>query len=309
MKSGNYRFFVSLAVAAACVSFSFSENLDAALEAQKKKAQARVYSERAILTDHKLTVPRTPTEQERDLDKKLEEMEAKLDSLAPTSAQPMPSRPTAAKVRPEEKQNWLTPAVLDNDKSDAQTNETDNAWLIRELERQKEQKELEDAKKENEQIEKLLRDKTQEQQKISPELNQLKQYQLAPPKLFGSRDNNKDPDAPAYMTPRSGTPNPLGAVGLAPKKDDPVTPSPFSPAARISSTVDTDPLRSIKSPAINPNLGLPMRQTRSTISPLREDAKPIPLTPLEMIRNSSPINRQDPFADDHMPRIKSSIWE
>lgn len=309
MKSGNYKFFVSLAVAAASVSFSFSENLDAALEAQKKKAQARVYSERAILTEHNLTVPRTPTEQERDLDKKLEEIEAKLDSRTPAPAQPMPSRPSAAKVRPDEKQNWLTPAVLDNDKSDSQTNETDNAWLIRELERQKEQKELEAAKKENEQIEKLLRDKTQEQQKISPELNQLKQYQLAPPKLFGSKDNIKDPDAPAYMTPRSGTPNPLEAVGLSPKKEYQAAPSPFSPAARISPAADTDPLRSIKSPAINPNLGLPTRQARSTVSPLREDTKPIPLTPLEMIRNSSPINRPDPFTDDHMPRIKSSIWE
>jgi len=309
MKSGNYKFFVSLAVAAASVSFSFSENLDAALEAQKKKAQARVYSERAILTDHKLTVPRTPTEQERDLDRKLEEMEAKLDSRAPVLAQPLPLRPTTATIRPEEKQNWLTPAVLDNDKSDSQTNETDNAWLVRELERQKELKDMEAAKKENAQIEKLLRGKTQELQKISPELNQLKQYQLAPPKLFGSRDNNKDPEAPSYMTPRSGTPNPLDAVGLAPKKEYPAAPSPFSPAARLSPTVDTDPLRSIKSPAINPNLGLPMRQTRSTLSPLREDIKPTPPTPLEMIRISSPINRQDPFTDDPMPRIKSSIWE
>ena len=312
MSARRCSFWILLTVAAACVS-SFSEDLDASLAAQKKKAQNRVYSEKAVLADHKLTVPRTQTEEEKDLDKKLQEMDEKLDSQPHAFIQPAPSRSATATVRPTENQNWLTPAMLDKDAVAAQSNETDNAWLGRELDRQKDLKALEAAKKENELVEKLMHDKTQQLQKTSPEVDQLKQYQLAQPKLFGSVDK-KDPDAPTYMTPRGGTPDPLAAVGLSPKKDNQFVPAPFSlEAARISSAADKDSLRSIRNPsinsAINPNPGLSSRQVRSPFAPSWETPKPTAPTPLEMIRNSSPINRADPFADDRMPRIKGSIWE
>lgn len=304
-----YRGFVLLTAVAICVCSSFSEGLDAALEAQKKKTQHRVYSDSALLDDQKLVVPRTPTQEEQDLDKKLQELEAKADARPDARMRTMPLRQSDAMVRPAEKQNWLTPAMLDNDASMTQTNETDNAWLVREMERQKELKELEAAKKENEQVEKLLREKTQQQQKISPEMDRLKQYQLAPPKLFGSKEKD-DPNEPSYMTPRSGTPNPLSAVGLTSKKEIPVAPALFSPeAARISSALDNDPLKSARNPALSINPGLLPQPSRSVFSPNRDVPATVPLTPLEMIRKSSPINRPDPFTDDHMPRIKSSIWE
>lgn len=298
-----------LTVVAACIASSFSEDLDAALQAQKKKAQRRVYSDSALLDDQKLVVPRTPTQEEQDLDKKLQELEAKADARFVQRGQLVPPQPSAPPVRPVENQNWLTPAMMDNDASMMQSNETENAWLVQEMERQKELKALDAAKKENEQVEKLLRDKTQQQQKISPEVDRLKQYQLAPQKLFGSKEK-EDPDAPAYMTPRSGTPNPLSAVGLTPKKENPVAPALFSPeAARISSALDKDPLRSTKSSALDSNPGPLSQPVRSVFSPNRDAPKIVPLTPLEMIRKSSPINRPDPFTDDPMPRMKSSIWE
>ncbi|MFA6173404.1 MAG: hypothetical protein WC701_06920 [Kiritimatiellales bacterium] len=307
MNARFYRGFVLLTAVAACAVSSFAEDLDAALAAQKKKAQHRVYSESALLDDQKLVVPRTPTQEEQELDKKLQELEAKADVRPDPRLQHMMLRQSDAAVRPAEKQNWLTPAMLDNDASVTQTNETDNAWLVREMERQKELKELEAAKKENEQVEKLLRGKTQQQQKISPEMDRLKQYQLAPPKLFGSKEKDDDPP---YMTPRSGTPNPLSAVGLTPKKEIPVAPAPFSPkAARISSAMDNDPLKSVRNPALSITPGLLSQPSRSVFSPNRDVPAAVPLTPLEMIRKSSPINRPDPFTDDHMPRIKSSIWE
>jgi hypothetical protein len=281
-----------------------AEDLDAALAAQKAKTNRRIYSEKVVLEDHNLEVPRTLTEEEQELDRKLREMDAKMDNQSAPSAMPMVPRPVAAVPQPGENKNWLTPASLDNDM--ALTNETEDSWLVKELDRQKELKSQQSVKKENELIEKLLREKTQPQSS-SPEQDRLKQYQLAPPKLFGSKD--KDADTPAYMTPKSGTPNPLAAIRSTPKKDPSAPPPLFSPeAARISSAQDKDPLRSTRSPLLNPIPGSPSRKPVSVFSPGRNAPAPV-LTPLEMIKKSSPINRADPFTDDPMPEFKTSIWQ
>jgi len=305
MNSRLSRVFVLLTVTAACAASSFSKDLDAALEAQKKKAQRHVYSESARLDNQKLVVPREPTEEEKAIDKELQLMEARqaAQPASPMQSMPMPVRP----VQPAENKNWLTPAMMDDAAALSQTNDTENSWLVREMERQKELKELEAAKaKENDLVEKLLREK--QQQTSSPELEQLKKYQLAPQKLFGSKE--KDPDAPAYMTPRSGTPDPLVAVGLSPKKEKSAAPALFFPeAARLSASLDKDPLRSAKNPALGSKPGSPVRPARSVFTPQQPESEPVPLTPLEMIRKASPINRPNPFADDHMPQMKTSIWE
>lgn len=306
----SYRSVVLLAALAACPCSSFSEDLDAALEAQKKKAQRHVYSDRALLTDQKLIVPRTPTEEEKELDKKLREMDAERERTP--SGLPLVSRPAAPATRSAEDKNWLIPAVLDNTASMTQTDEDENAWLLRELERQRDQKADEAVKKDTEKANKLLREKIN-QQNNSPELERLKQYQLAPPKLFGSREKEgENPATPSYMVPGSGTPDPLAALHLTPKKEKSFAPAVFSPeAARISSALDKDPLKSARSSAINPSLGMPSRPSSagSVFSPRRDAPKTAPLTPLEMIKKSSPINRPDPFAEDYMRPFKSSIWE
>ncbi len=314
MKRLDYRFFVLLTVIAACSAASFSEDLDAALAAQKKKAQRHVYSDSALLHNENLVIPRQASAEEKELDKKLEAMEAERERDARPGAmvqQSMPVRPAAATVRSAENQNWLTPAMMDQDAAMSLTNgATEDSWLIREMERQKELKAREaTATKDNELAEKLLREKTAPKSS-SPELDRLKQYQLAPQKLFGSKE--KDPDAPLYMTPQSGTPDPMAAVRLTPKKETPVTPPLFSPqAARASSAPDSDPLRSTRSPSLNPNLGAPARPlpARATLSPDWSEPETPVLTPMEAIRKSSPINKADPFTDDRMPHIKTSIWQ
>jgi hypothetical protein len=306
----SYRSVVLLTVLAVCASTSFSEDLDAALEAQKKKAQRHVYSDSALLTDQKLIVPRTPTEEEKDLDKKLREMDAERERTS--SGLPLVPRPVAPASRSADDKNWLTPAMLDNDSSMTQTNEDENAWLLRELERQKERKVDDAVKKDEEKANKLLREKIN-QQSNSPEQERLKQYQLAPPKLFGSRGKEKeDPNTPSYMVPNSGTPDPLTAIRLTPKKEKLLAPAIFSPeAARISSGLDKDPLKSTRSSVLNPGLGGPLRPSSapSVFSPRRDVPKTAPLTPLEMIKKSSPINRPDPFVDDRTHPFKTSIWE
>jgi len=285
-----------------------AEDLDSALEAQKKKAQHRVYSEQALMADRDLTVPRTETEEGRQLDKKLREMEATLDArTAPPVIMPNP-RPAVIMPRPAEDKNWLTAAVLDDFQSASMTNETDNTWLSRELERQQGLKEKESLIRENELVDKLLRERT-DLQRSSPELDRLKKYQLAPPDIFGG--NNKNDNVPSYMTPHHGMPDPLAAVRRMPKRDKAAVPALFSPeAARIASALDKDPLRSTRPPSFNLNPGVPVRKSSSVFSyDRRNGSEPVPLTPVEMIRRSSPINRPNPFADDHMPEFKSSIWD
>jgi len=284
-----------------------AEDLDAALAAQKTKAQRRVYSEKVVLENHNLEVPRTVTEEEQELDRKLREMDEKMASQsAPETLQMMPV-PVATVPQPVENKNWLTPAMLDNDAAMTATNQTEDAWLVRELDRQKELKSQDAAVKETELVEKLLREKTQPQSG-SPELGRLKPFQLAPLNIFGNK--NKDSDAPAYMTPKSGTPDPLAAIRMTPKKDPLAPPPLFSPeAARISSALDKDPLRSTRSPSLNPISSSPSRKPVSVFSPGRSNPAPVPLTPLEMIKRSSPINRANPFADDPMPEFKTSIWQ
>ncbi len=306
MRAWFYRYSVALTVIAAGTASSFSENLDAALESQKKKAQSRVYSEHAVLADHKLTVPRSPTEEEKSVEKKLLEMDAKADARPVSLTQPGPA---AATVRPAENKNWLTPATLDKDASLAQPNEPDNAWLFQELDRQKGLKERESAAKENTLAEKLLREKTQQQQQtVSPEQDRLKQYQLAPQKLFGIK--SKDSDTSSHMTPRNGIPDPLAAIRRKPENEKPAAPLLFSPeAGRISPALNRNPLRSAGSPAPAPNSGSLAELSRPVFSPVWNTPAAAPLTPLEMIRKSSPINRPDPFSNDHTPRIKTSIWE
>ncbi|HNX53556.1 MAG TPA: hypothetical protein PKI68_07415 [Pontiellaceae bacterium] len=306
-----YRFFVLLTVTAACTAFSFADDLDASLEAQKKKAQRHVYSDVALLHNQNLFVPRETSAEEKNLDKKLEAMEAEQDAQA--SARQLAARGSGAATlaRPAENKNWLTPALLDNDTESSLTNSAaEDSWLVRELDRQKELKAKEAAAtKDKELVDRLLREKTSPKSN-SPELDRLKKYQPAPPQLFGSKE--KDPDAPLYMTPQSGIPDPTEAVRLTSRKDTPVTPPLFSPqSSRVSSFPDKDPLRSTRSPSLTPNLGASARPSsiRSTLSPDWSSPAPPVLTPMEMIRKSSPINKPDPFADDRMPHVKTSIWQ
>jgi hypothetical protein len=283
-----------------------AEDLDAALAAQKKKAQRRVYSEKALMADRDLTVPRTETEEDRALDKKLREMETKQAAEPVLTAVPTETGPVAVVPRPVEDRNWLTAAVLDELQSAAMTNEADQQWLSQEMERQKGLKGQDALVRENELVEKILREKT-ERLNNTPMLDSLKKYQPVTPAFFGNSDQNAS--TPSYITPLSGTPDPLAAVRRTPKKED-ATPPIFSPAAaRLSSALDKDPLRSTRPATLSTGPGIPARNTSSVFSYDRARSEPAPLSPIEKIKQSSPINRPNPFADDYMPEIKNSIWQ
>ena len=297
---------LALAVALASIGTGVAaDDLDAALEAQKEKASRRVYSKRALLEERNLTVPRAESEEERLLDKKLKEMDAALDARPAPSVLNQTPRPVAVVPRPQEDKNWLSAAILDASANVSLTNDAEAEWLSQELDRRKGLKGQASLDKEKALVEKLLREKTEIQNR-SPEIDRLKKYQLPLPGILGG---NKDDPVPAYRTPQSGTPDPLAAVRWTPQKDKVVAPALFSPeAARLSSSVQ-NPLRSSSLPSLNPTPGVPVRKSSSVFSYDRDKPKPVPLTPIEMIRKASPINRPNPFAEDHMPTFNTSIWD
>lgn len=278
-----------------------AEDLDAVLEAQKKKAQRQIYSESALLEDQNLTVPRTKTEEELLIDRKLREIEARENATVSSEIRPDAFIPVRTSVQPVENRNWLTPAIMDDAASMSLTNSAEDAWLARELERQKEVKNQEAARKENELTEKLLREQSPGQSPLQ-EIDRLKKYQITKP-AFDSSGKSVSAE-PAYMSPLTGKTGPATVRPM--KKEPPSVPPLFSPeAARISPTAN----RPSNSPLISPNLGAAPNPSLPGFSTERNDPEPVQLTPLQMIKKSSPINQQNPFADDHMPQIKSSIWE
>jgi hypothetical protein len=298
----------ALAIALASIGTAVvAEDLDAALEAQKKKAARRVYSEKAQLEDRKLTVPHAQSEEERLLDKKLREMDAEMDARPALTPNEVVPRPAAFMPRPQEDKNWLTAAVLDDLQSASMTNETDDDWLARELKRQRDLKDQESLTQENAMVEKILRDGTGSQP-VRPEMNVLEKYQLPQPGILGG---NRKTTGPGYMTPQSGTPDPMEAVRWTPKKDPAAAPALFSPeAARLSSSVQNS-IRPGQTPSFTPTPGVPVRKASSVFSYGRDrsDPEPAPLTPIQMIRKAAPINRSNPFAEDHMPTVNTSIWD
>lgn len=306
------RYPVLLAALAAAGVSSFADDLDAALAAQKKKVQPRVYSERAQLDDQNLTVPRAVSAEEKALDKELRAMEAKQDAK-PATLQLAPPRPAPAPVRPAEDQNWLTAALAENEAKAALTNAQDDSWLRRDMERKREQKVKEElAAKENKLIEKQLREKKQQQQQAgTPELDSLKKYQLVQPTLFGEKEKETDRSgAPSYSLPQNRTPDPLAIIRPPAKNETKVAPPLFSPeASRLPAASNKDPLQSIRNPALGSGPAPAGRSAPVSLSPHWNEPETRAPTPLEVIRKSSPINRADPFADERIPQFKTSIWE
>lgn len=295
---------ITAALAAAGVAV-IADDLDAALEAQRKKAQHRIYSEPALLEDRNLTVPQAKTEEEQALDKKLREMDSRADA---PSGSPDPSmlRPVAQTmpVRPTEPANWLTPAMLD-DSAAVELPDNKDGWLVDEMERQKEKKDLAALVEEQKTADNLLHEKMQEQSTLS-EINLLNQYQPAPRNIGSFNERVPSSSGSSFVVPESDVS--FSQPSLLPEsRKPPETPPLFSlQEARTSSPLSQDPLQQNKSTWSGPS---PFSPSSSSFSPGREAPAPVTLSPLQRIKNSSPINKADPFADDPMPQFKNSIWD
>jgi len=282
------------------------EDLDAALEAQKKKASRRVYSERALIDNRNIVIPKTQSEEEKALDRELEKLENQLSGrLAPASGVGVPRVAVPVPVKTE---NWLTPTLLDSENTDDLSSEkNESGWIGQELERQRAiQQEKKALAEEEALVNKMLREDSR--QKSLMESSSFKPYE---PTLRSTITPGVAQPASTYSSF-----NPLGTLRTKENKGPSSPPPLFSPTARsdsgiikpsFSSPSSSSFSSSAQKPDWRPQLG---SSTPGSISDFRSDwgvSKPLP--PLKRVRQSSPIHRKDPFADDFMPEIKTSIWD
>jgi hypothetical protein len=280
-------------VAVLCGSVSAVDDLDAALAELKKKAQRRNYSRRAQLQEQGLTVPSDAAEKEQALDAQLQVMERKLQAEAPIR----PPRPRARPLpRQEEDQNWLTPALLDDDAAGMGQPEDKNAWISKELERQKNIHLEKDA---------LAKEQALIDRRVSAELkrsgtstfNPASMYNRSLQDVVSGRPADR-PQSPAqnYNRPTAITENPF-AMNRS------TTQPLFSPTAGQKSPER----RTAKG---NNQLFKIERKPLNTPSDFRSSWKqssPEPKQPLKRLRKSTLDS--DPFADDFAPRVNKSIWD
>ncbi len=288
---------IRLTLSAALLStpfFGVAEDLDAALEAQKKKASRRVYSERAHLTPLHIAVPKTMSEEEKNLDRDLRRLENELDRQAPPMRGgmmvPRASAPSARKPK-----NWLTPELLDAENDASLTDENDSSWIVQELERQDAIR-LQNAavEKETAQLEKQLREDARQADpypsvsspSLSPiHLNPASQYTVRSDFSLQNEARTTQEKKSSFLSPA--------------RRDSGVIESSFSSRKPFSS----------QPTSVHSEFNRPAQKVNNTFSPKWTNKKKKPLSPLKRVRQSSPIHRKDPFADDFMPEFKTSIWD
>ena len=290
--------YVILALSAAF--FAGADELDAKLDALKKKAKRRTYSTRALLNDQNLLVPQAATDEEKALDEKLRAMDKKIDSAPSMLARPLPQRPAIARPAQDEPVNWLTPALFDNAATEnISSEEGADSWIAMELLRQK-NIQLEKMEQAEEQVPFDQRLLGGVQSGPATPYNPLKGYNTALPNMYsGSLASPEDPGT-IYSRPQTTVPNSLNSTPDA---------SPaLSGSWQSRSTVQKAPFSSAQ-----PKRSLPFGKTQpstpSRLSPSWTTSEPETLAPSKRVRRTAPALKSNPFDDDFMPTVKKSIWD
>lgn len=278
-----------------CGAVAADDELDAALAELKKKARRRTYSGRAQLQDQGLTVPSDQAEKEKLLDSKLQVMERKLQAEAPIRRPRPMMRPLPRREKP---QNWLTPALLDEDAMAEDPENSQDSWIATELERRK-SLQLENEALEKEQ--KLVDQRVNNEliKGVSPSFSPAGSYNRSLQDIIAGRPAEKQEPTPAqrYSPPVTDrNPFTLGEDS---------TPPLFTP------TFGQKPSKhgAAPAPAETKTFGVEYKPL-NTPSDFRSKWKhntPEPQAPLKKLRKST--LDADPFADDFMPRINKSIWD
>ena len=300
---------IQLALSAILLGTTFSgvsEDLDAALEAKKKKARRHVYSERALIEHRDIVIPKTQSEEEKALDRNIERLESQLDrQITPPPSTVAPRVFSPAPTTPE---NWLTPTLLDAENEEPLLPEnTGTSWIDQELDRQKSiQLHETELAEEEALVNKLLQENSRNN--FPTEKRPSYTYESA----FQSRITlGETPSVPAYSSFR-----PQGGPQSKKHTDSSKSRTLFSPTGRSDSGIIKPAFSSAPAPFSSPRTSSRRPQFGSSIQKSPEGftsnwdtEKPKPLPPLKRVRQSSPIYRKDPFTDDFMPEIKTSIWD
>jgi len=302
-------FLSTLLVLSAAIFAQAEDALDSKLNEVKKKPHRRTYSTRAILERHDQIVPQTTTDKEKALDKKLREMNKKLDKEQGEKPSMMTHRTLAPRPvrRPAQEKpvNWLTPALLDDPSLESISSEAgDDPWIMAELTRQKSfQLEKLTREEEKKRVEQRLKDDFQ--RGTTAPFAPLNSYEASLQTIISK--GSATPLAPqtlrgSYSSPYSNFKDrtPAGPTVLKPFNS---SPSLFSISKQSQSTFPAN--RS----SYTPQGGLNFNNT-SLSKPFEQRLFPETLKPTrQRVRRTSPSYDENPFEENLMPHRKKSIWD
>jgi hypothetical protein len=295
------------------------DGLDEALAELKQKARRQSYSTRANLDIQSLAVPEEQREEDKELDKKLREVEKELDRRAlpmSGSAAALPRMPRPASSRPQENRNWLTPALLNaNADEDTVFDEEAPGWVEIELERQKNIRLEEAALREESGNSRLFKNPFQTQQE-TPD-SKLNEYSQSFQNILSARHSEPDQKTDSLpgwrSTPEKERPDSPFSLSRRNEQKQESSAGAFSQIKPAGSVFEVKRRSDSQSPLrIGPTYGSAEESAtapRSLAPSWKKDEESRLLQPIERIRKASPIHKKDPFAEDLMPQIKRSIWE
>lgn len=280
-------------------SSAMADDLDKALDAQKKKPRHRVYSTSAVLDDQNLVVPQEPSAEDQALNEKLRELEKQRPPENMLPSRMVKLRPATMRARLTQNKNWLTPDLMEDSSSeDSPFEQEDPSWLADELERQSLAKE--DAfLKEQEKIDAMVQEKIRAAS--SPQLEQLKAYENPADRILQRNDTS------LISAPQTRFSTPVEPPIYSTQQLQSRNSTLFVPVTYLGrkeqSASPPAPRSSVLFPKTTPS------QPSSGLPPKWDAPKTEPLKPLERVRKSSPFFQKDPFSDDIIPKGNSSIWD
>lgn len=280
-------FFCTVAVA--------EDELDAALAALKNKAPRRTYSASAILQNRDLVVPARISDEEKLLDAKIRALDKIMDSdTVGMNHRALAPRPVSATFQQENNNNWLTPALLDDNATENSPADQKASWITQELDRQKLIQMEKTALEENtDLIAQQLRGESRSAE--GAQYDQLQSYDGALRDILSGS---------VPETRRSSS-----ATQIAPLKKTTFGVSSFSSIDRSTPTVQPGSFSSsVKPPQHMAQFGEISQKNPSETTSIWDTPATEPLTPLKRLQQRSPLN-SDPFVDDYMSKTKRSIWD
>lgn len=285
------------------------DDLDAALAAKKKAPVRRVYSERAVLDNLDIMLPKNTASRDKEVDELLERKESR-DLLDRQKMTPAPAVQNArVPMQKPSNKNWLTPAMMEESSAPEGILEAEQSWVELEMERQQSIRDREAAAIEEEKlVDQMLKDRQRQSFAVpssssNPYSRDLKKISQEP--AFNSLNSRKVDDNPfnsiqsSRSTESRSSSSSLFGTG---RKNSGViqstrsTASSFGTRASTPSTYQSQRTSSsLKTPSSSSALDWTANKTKT-------------LTPLERVKQSSRINQRDPFVDDFSPRGNSQ-WD
>lgn len=313
MKRGAISLLTTLAVmiVALPATVTADPELDALLNEQRRRAQRRVYSERAVLDRSQEQVVDTgPSREELEIEAKFRAAEAERDARSiDRPASPPPPRPTPPALRrPDASRNWLTPAMLDEAAGLTKQEDPDDDPFAYPSSRPRE------------------RDQDLPSRFDSSEPVFQRMGHPVDPSPFGLESVRREAESlantPTYSINALSPATRYGIPLVSAQRPEQATRiSPFSPERTRSATepgvspFSPEAVRSAaQPPARSPSFGVPSVSSASPFAPDESgramDTGSAPSQrPIDVLRRSTPIHQDDPFNPDRPARPYRGLWE